>query len=59
VQAPRPQRIAASLGAPNVSDLVRLTAGERVGMVVNYNAGEVLELEASGATFLAMHWVSP
>jgi hypothetical protein len=42
-----------------VSDLVRLTAGERVGAVINYNAGQVLDIEATGATFLAMHWVSP
>jgi hypothetical protein len=52
----------ATVGAPtiqSVSDLVRLSAGERVGLVMNYNAGEVLEIEASGATFLAMHWVSP
>jgi hypothetical protein len=51
----------ATTGVPtiqNVSDLVRLTAGERVGMVINYNAAEVLELEDTGATFLAMHWVS-
>jgi hypothetical protein len=43
----------------NVSDLVKLTAGERVGAVINYNAGAVLEIEDTGATFLAMHWVSP
>jgi hypothetical protein len=43
----------------NVSDLVRLTAGERVGAVINYNAGQVLDIEDTGATFLAMHWVSP
>lgn len=52
----------ATSGAPtiqSVSDLVRLSAGERVGLVMNYNAGEVLEIEATGATFLAMHWVSP
>ena len=52
----------ATIGAPtiqNVSDLVRLTAGERVAAVMNYDAGVTLSLEDTHATFLAMHWVSP
>ena len=43
----------------SVSDLIKLSAGERVGVLVIQDSGGPLAPEEGRSTFLAMHWVSP
>jgi hypothetical protein len=43
----------------NISDLVTLQAGQHVHMQVIQDSGGTLNINDTGGTFLAMHWVSP
>ena len=43
----------------NVTDLLKLNAGDRVLVIAIQDSGGTLNVNATGGTYEAMHWVSP